>query len=488
MSSWREMFGEEPHSDFDFNKPMWPREVAYDPSKHASNNAHRFLLAREEHAQLICSDGDLYTLGPNNVWRLVTDPEVVAEIRKTDTEIRLDITKLGLMVREVKIARSVNARPFEWINAREDAPSPNDLILANNGIFNIATGELMDLTPDYFATGVPGWAFDSSADCPLWLAKLGEWLDKSYHPTLQEWFGYTLTPDTSFEKIAAMIGASRGGKGTIKGVLEQLTGAHHRASIMLNDLAGDFGLQTMIDKRLMVIPVASDTELSKRSMALERIKSISGNDAVSVNRKNKTMLNQVHIPAKITLLANKHPKFIDESGALAIRELLFVFDRSFAGKEDMTLKARLNDELPGIANWAIEGLKRLRRNRRFTIGERGLIAQEQLTDSQSPALRFTKECLVVTGDKDDVLPLSLAFDAYREWTDRESLSMRERRNRSDFKEDMIAALRARGVKHATNQIRWHDPHLSKPGNGERVRARFVGLKLKRKFHPELLSL
>ncbi|WP_257179180.1 MULTISPECIES: phage/plasmid primase, P4 family [Bradyrhizobium] len=474
------------HSDFDWDEPLWPREVGYDPSKHASNNAHRFLCAREEHAPLICSDGDLYTLEPNNVWRLIADSEVAAEIRKTDTEIRLDISKLEAMVREMKIARGVSARPFEWIKARGDAPSPNDLILSNSGILNVATGELIDLTPDYFATGVPDWSFEPDADCPLWESKLSEWLDPSFHLTLQEWFGLNLVPDTSFEKIAAMIGASRGGKGTIKGILEQLVGRHHRASIMLNDLGGDFGLQAMIDKRLMIIPDASDTELSKRSMALERMKSISGNDAVSVNRKNKPILS-LRIPAKITLLANKHPKFIDESGALAIRELMFVFDRSFAGKEDLTLKTRLTDELPGIANWAIEGLKRLRRNGKFTIGERGRVAQEQLTDSQSPALRFTKECLTATGDEGDVLPVALAFDAYREWADRESLGMRERRNRSDFKDDMLAALRARGVRYASNQVRWRDPHLSKPGKGERVKARFVGLKLKREFHPELQS-
>lgn len=484
MHRYREF---EAHSDFDWDVPLWPREVGYDPSKHASNNAHRFLCAREEHARLICSDGDLYTLDSNNIWRLIPDSEVAAEIRKTDTEIRLDISKLGLMVREIKIARGVSARPFEWIKAREDAPSPNDLILSNSGILNVATGELMDLTPDYFATGVPDWAFGPNADCPLWKSKLREWLDPSFHPTLQEWFGLNLVPDTSFEKIAAMIGASRGGKGTIKGILEQLVGKHHSASIMMNDLAGDFGLQTMTDKRLIVIPDASDTELSKRSMALERIKSISGNDALSVNRKNKAILDQVRIPAKITLLANKHPKFIDESGALAVRELVFLFDKSFAGKEDLTLKARLTAELPGIANWAIEGLKRLRRNGRFTIGERGRIAQEQLTDSQSPALRFAKECLTVTGSEDDVLPVTLAFDAYREWADRELLNLRERRNRDDFKNDMIAALRARGVQYASNQVRWHDPHLSKPGKGERVKGRFLRLKLRREFHPELQS-
>jgi hypothetical protein len=71
--------------------------------------------------------------------------------------------------------------------------------------------------------------------------------------------------------------------------------------------------------------------------------------------------------------------------------------------------------------------------------------------SQSPALRFATECLVVTGKAEDVVPVPLAFDVYGEWALRESLSTRERRNKNDFKEDMIAALRARGVRYAANQ-------------------------------------
>jgi P4 family phage/plasmid primase-like protien len=466
-------------SEIDFDVPMWPRPVFYDPSKHGSNNAHRFLKRREEFSRVLCSDNDLYTLDLD-IWQKISDAQLMAEIRQTDRAIDLDINKVANMVREIKIARDVRVRPFEWINEPNNAPSPKNLILANNGIYDVATGKLMDLTPDYFATGVPDWEFDPAAICPTWLKKLDEWLDPSFHDTLQEWFGYTLTPDTSLEKMAAFIGASRGGKGTVKHVLEQLTGKHHRASLMLNDLAGDFGLERMIDKKLLIIPDASDTEISKRSMELERIKSITGNDTLSVNRKNKAILDDVLIPAKITMLANRHPKFIDESGALAIRELMFIFNRTFVGKEDLTLKQRLaSDELSGIANWAIQGLKRLRKNGKFTVGEQGRAAQSDLKKSLSPALRYASECLIVTSDAADMVPVTLAFSAYEDWANRESLSMRERRNKSDFQDDVIAALRGRGVSYASKQTRWHDPHKPKRGNGERIKARFLGVKMAR---------
>jgi len=113
--------------------------------------------------------------------------------------------------------------------------------------------------------------------------------------------------------------------------------------------------------------LGADADLSRRSAAIERIKSITGNDEVSVNRKNKSILS-VKIPAKIIMVANKHSKFLDESGALADREIMLVFEASFAKVKDTELGGKLKAELSGIANWAIEGLRRLRANgNRFTI-------------------------------------------------------------------------------------------------------------------------
>ena len=137
--------------------------------------------------------------------------------------------------------------------------------------------------------------------------------------------------------------------------------------------------------------------------------------------KNKPLLPNVRIPAKLMFLANRHPKFIDESPRSSNRELVFTFEKSFAGIEDLTLRDRLMAELPGIANWSIEGLKRLRNQGKFTVGERGKAAQHEVKLSQSPALRFASECLDVTGKADDMVPVPMAFDAYEMWALQESL-------------------------------------------------------------------
>ena len=379
----------------DFNR--WPRPLLYDPKQNAAKCAEHFLMERPR--RIISSDGQLFSLR-GKVWRELSDAELAAEIRATDPDLTLDVDRVMKMVKAIHMVGFMPARPFGWIERPDNAPEPNDLILFRNGMLNLASGELLPHRGQLFATSLPKYDYDAEATCPLWREKLGEWLDSSFHPTLQEFCGYLLTPDTRFEAILAMVGASRGGKGTITRIQEGLVGAEHFASRTLDDLGSSFGLHGTLDKRVILIPDAHDAGLSTRSAALERLKSISGNDLVSVNRKGKDMVT-AKVPAKIVLVANKHPKFLDESGALSAREIVLRFESSFIGREDRTLRDRLLAELPGIANWAIEGLERLRNNGRFTIGTAGRIASRELAEAQSPALRYANARLQVTGDAAD---------------------------------------------------------------------------------------
>ena len=243
----------------------------------------------------------------------------------------------------------------------------------------------------------------------------------------------------------------------------------------MNDLAEGFGLEGALDAKLLLIPDAHDTDSNRRSVALDRLKSITGQDEISVNRKGLKMVT-ARVPARIVIAANRHPKFLDDSGALAARELVLVFERSFEGHEDRDLSSKLRAELPGIANRALAGLRRLRTNGgKFTVGAKGRAAARELAESQSPALRFAQASLVITGDLNDRVSLRAVFDAYQDWAFAEGLSGREIRNRDDMKNDIVAALATRGVVHGRR--RWHDPNKPKIGAGTITRG-FFGLKIR----------
>ena len=473
----RNDFDEKPDDDDDDawmdGSAAWPKPLLYNPRLHSAKLTELFLSERP--ARIISSDGVIYTLDDEKIWRELPEPELAAEIRATDPNLNLDTERLLKMSKAIHVERFTRARPFEWIDSPADAPSPNDLILFANGILDFATGNLLPHTGQYFATGLPDFDYDPAATCPTWDRCLSEWLDPSFHDTLHEFTGYAMTPDARYEKLLALIGARRGGKSTVLRVMSWLVGASHIISRTLNDMGGEFGLEGTLDSKLMIIPDAHDTELGKRSVALDRIKTITGNDEVSVNRKGLKIVT-AKVPVRIAIAANRFPKFLDESGALAARLLPIMFESTFEGREDRELSSKLRAELPGIANHALAGLARLRTNGAFTVGAKGVAAARELAESQSPALRFANARLIVTGNPADYVSLTTVFEAYEQWAIyAESLGSRERRNRDDFKSDLVAALMARGVRHGRQ--RWHDPAKPKLGKGKIVRG-FFGFRMK----------
>lgn len=458
-------------------RPVWPAPVEYDVRQHAGKLAAAFYARRREHARLIYCGDQFYSLHNNSVWQEMPDGALESEIYATDPTHGLSPRQISDMVRSLKMAHQTNALPFQWIDEPPGAPRERDLVIFRNGILDARHGDLNPHDGRLFVTALPAYDFDPDAECPTWNRCLGEWLDASYHATLMEFMGYALTADTSYEKMLVLVGVRRSGKSTILRVLSELVGLEHTASRTLNDMGGDFGLEGCLDQRLIVIPDAHDTTISSRSTALDRLKSITGNDAVSINRKNRPILS-AHIPARLVIAANRHPKFLDESGALADRELLLEFRHSFRGREDRDLMRKLRRELPGIANAALTALARLRvSGGKFTIGERGREAQRRLESAQSPALRFARDCLRITGDPDDCAPLDAVYEIYRLWRTDEGLGSREYRSRTDFRDDLLAATQARGVFYTRR--RWRDPLEFAEGEAPRTRG-FFGARIKRK--------
>src|SRR5205823_3889087 len=70
--------------------------------------------------------------------------------------------------------------------------------------------------------------------------------------------------------------------------------------------------------------------------------------------------------ARVLMIANERPPIGDRSEGMWARMLLIPFRKSFVGKEDIHLTRTLRNELPGIFNWALAGLARLRSQKQFT--------------------------------------------------------------------------------------------------------------------------
>ena len=335
-----------------------------------------------------------------------------------------------------------DVRPFDWLEEPEDAPEPRNTTLFRNGLLDLKTGKLWKLDGSYFATAVPGFDYAPEAKCPLWLQWLEERLDRQYHATLQEIFGYFLTPDPQFHRFFAIIGPPRSGKGTSAGIAQALVGPGHYIAKMLGEFGTEFGLMDCLDKRLIVVPDSRDVAKLSRGYALERILSITGGDEVSIQRKFLGPVT-VRLPGRLLVLGNKQPRWIDESGALSARLITIPFDRSFEGHEDNSFIPRLHGELSGIANWALEGLRRLREQKGFTLTQ-GL--KELAAIVREPVSGASLRSRLPDSHREErgLYEHRPIFAAYQRWAKEEGLRGAEVRSRAKLLADLEAALR--GVK------------------------------------------
>jgi putative DNA primase/helicase len=189
--------------------------------------------------------------------------------------------------------------------------------------------------------------------------------DKKSRLLLQEIFGLMLTTDTRYQKIFMVVGPRRSGKGTIGRVLTALIGAASVVNPTLASMTGEFGLSQLIDKQVAII---SDARVGKGdpSVIAERLLSISGEDGQTINRKYQSFWSG-RLLVRFLILTNELPRIADASGALASRFVVLLLTKSFLGKEDLTLTDKLLTELPGILNWSLAGLERLRQRGRFNM-------------------------------------------------------------------------------------------------------------------------
>ncbi len=302
--------------------------------------------------------------------------------------------------------------PPSWLDERE-LPSPADIVACRNGLVHLPDRSLLEHTPHFFQHHALPFDFDPEAPVPeRWMRFLDEIFgdDDESKNALQEMFGYLVSADTRYQKMFFLVGPKRSGKGTIARVLGGLVGRENIAAPTLSSLSTNFGLQVLIGKPVAIIADAR-FQAKQSAIVTERLLSISGEDEQTVDRKHRDAWTG-KLPSRILIMSNELPRLADSSGALASRFVLIQLTRSFYGNEDPGLTADLLLELPGILNWALDGLERLHERGRFVQPQSGRQAIEALEELSSPVLAFFRErCTANTG-------ASVAVDElYREWGD-----------------------------------------------------------------------
>jgi putative DNA primase/helicase len=314
---------------------------------------------------------------------------------------------------------------------------PSKDIAWTNGVLELDSRALLPHTPQRFNLHSLPFGYDATAVSPEWMKFLGQVLpgDQESVEFLQEWFGYVISGRTDLQKMASIIGPPRSGKGTIARVLEALLGPESVASPSMDKLGGQFGEQNLIGKRLATL---SDVRWNSRSVndAVPVLLAIIGEDSRDIPRKNREDWHG-KIDARFMMMSNDTPSFTDASGALATRMIHIRMFESFVGKEDHGLTARLLAELPGILNWALEGLDRLTARGRFIVPQASQDVDRDVREIAQPVVAFVEEmCTLETGAE---ILLDDLYAAWRVWNLGRGLGEQYIGQKSTFAQKMTSA-------------------------------------------------
>lgn len=394
-----------------------------DPRK----NARAWLVREQLESRVWFIDGQFY-VWESPAYRVLAMPELrsrlgafldrsLKQISATNLSIvpfqptRDDI---NLVVDGLQQLTYVKAVSPSWLEPSE--LDPRDCVLCMNGILHIPSGRLLPPTPALFSVNALEFAYAADAPEPIQFLRFLDTLwpdDAEPIALLQEWFGYCLTPDTRQQKIMAIIGPPRSGKGTIIRVLQHLLGLPNVCAPRLSSFATQFGMAVLIGKTAAMFPDAKISGRVDTAPITESLLSISGEDTQTIPRKN--ILDWTgRLTVRFTIGMMEMPRMDDASGALVSRLLLLPLTSSFLGHEDLTLTDRLLAELPGILLWAREGWLRLRDRGRFLQMSSSEDMRQEIRELMSPLHAFLADWCDLTDPHATISRRDL-FSAYQRW-------------------------------------------------------------------------
>lgn len=286
---------------------------------------------------------------------------------------------------------------------------------------NTETGETLTPTPAYdLWWSLPG-EYDPTPlrneEIPNWSAFLDSlnWSEKQRR-LAQQWYGYLISGATDQQLAMLLCGASRGGKGIMLKVAEALFEGSRTSLRNLNQLASEFGLESLPGRALCTVDDARFRRMEED--VVTALLSIIAEGTLTVNQKHKKAKDTVRVDARLMIATNETPRFNETTDALANRFLFLEFTESFKGREDFELLSRLLGEIPGIVKWALLGLEDLRETNRFVVTDEHAGIVTDVLEGSSQARRFVKDC----GDVElgHVMSKADIFDIYRVWAMRKN--------------------------------------------------------------------
>ena len=362
---------------------------------------------------------DEYFVYDDGYYRRMAEGELKAiltgYLRESDIRVSSHFVNSVLLCINADCMIEGRVEPGSWLNEINGA----EVVVAENGNISFTDRDkdgrpkLLRHTPDFFSLTQLPYAYDPAATCPLWEAFVSDVMsnDPEYVTLLQQWCGYLFRRDLREHKFLLMVGEGSNGKGVFSELVEALVGPDNVSHVPLARFGQAFSLYSTIGK---TVNISSESSHLVEDSAETLLKSFVAGDTMIFERKYRDAVD-AKPTAKVMIATNALPRFNDKTFGLWRRVLLVPFRQTFdAARQIKTLAQELKKELPGILNWALEGLESLTWNNGFSIPAAHEVEIDEYRRDADPCRAFLLDTYEPTPNGDYVVGKE-AYATYQAW-------------------------------------------------------------------------
>ena len=290
-----------------------------------------------------------------------------------------------------------------------------------NGTLDLTTGTLRAHDQAHLLTVVLPVAYDATATAPIWHAFLERIMagNQNLIRFLQRAIGYALTGVIREHVLLILWGKGRNGKSTFLNIVRRLLGAYAMKApsellMVSNNDRHPTERADLWGKRFVS---AIETEQGQR-LAEVFVKEATGGDPIRARRMREDFW-EFQPTHKVFLATNHKPVITGTDAAIWERIKLVPFTVTIPEDErDTTLPEKLEHELPGLLNWALQGCRVWQQEGLGTPDEvRQATAGYQ---SEMDVLgQFIEDCCLVGPNYRT--KASDLYEAYKRWCDQQGV-------------------------------------------------------------------
>lgn len=324
-----------------------------------------------------------------------------------------------------QLNRAKRKEVFDYLELliRENTPTENaNYIAFRNGVYNIESDELLSFSPDFIITNKIEWDYNPNAYHELADKTLDKisCKDESIRHLLEECIGYTFYRRNEIGKFFMLTGDGSNGKSTYIDLFKTILGEKNIVALELQELGERFKTAEMFGKLANIGDDIGDEFVANTAV----LKKLATGDRLNVERKGQNPFDFNNY-AKLIFSANSIPRMGKgkDNSALLRRMIIIPFNATFSDEDDdfdpsIKYKLREQSSVEYLICLAIQGLKRVIKNNKFTISEKVQKELDDFEEINNPIIGFFKEL-----DINNYLnePTSKLYDDYREYCIRDGL-------------------------------------------------------------------